>query len=75
MRTSWSGKMAKYDFQCTKCQKTEEKSIPMADYDKEKNKQVCSECGAPSVRVWQTQLGVTLCDGMYGIDGKSGWNS
>lgn len=67
--------MAKYDFQCTECSNIEEKDIPMSEYDKEKDKQICSRCGSKAVRVWNTTVGVSLCSGMYGIDGKSGWNS
>ena len=36
--------MANYTFCCTVCNKSFEIDIPMKDYDKEKNNQVCPEC-------------------------------
>jgi predicted nucleic acid-binding Zn ribbon protein len=40
-----------YRFQCTKCKCEEEKNIPVSDYDREKEKQICSNCGAKMQRV------------------------
>lgn len=40
-----------YRFQCTECKSEEEKNIPVSDYDTEKEKQVCSNCGAKMQRV------------------------
>lgn len=42
-----------YRFICTNknCGCEEEKNIPVSDYDKEKEKQVCSNCGAKMQRV------------------------
>ena len=42
--------MAYYTFRCTKCKNVESREIAMKEYDKEKNKQVCS-CGAKMQRV------------------------
>ena len=41
-----------YRFICTNknCGAEEEKEIPMKDYDKEKEKQVCSSCGGKMQR-------------------------
>ena len=45
----------KYKFICTKCGKIEEREIPMKDYDKEKNNQLCSKCPYTMQRIieWQ----------------------
>lgn len=42
-----------YLFKCTNknCKCEEEKNIPVSDYDTEKEKQVCSNCGAKMQRV------------------------
>ena len=40
-----------YKFKCTKCKKTELRSISIEDYDNEKNKQLCTACGQPMARV------------------------
>ena len=44
-----------YKFKCKACNKEEEKEIPIKEYDKEKTKQTCSNCGAKMGRVieWQ----------------------
>ena len=40
-----------YKFKCKACNKEEEKEIPIKEYDKEKTKQVCSDCGSKMDRV------------------------
>lgn len=40
-----------YRFICTECKCEEEKNISVSDYDTEKEKQVCSNCGAKMQRV------------------------
>ena len=40
-----------YRFQCTECKCEEEKEIAVKDYDTEKEKQACSNCGAKMQRV------------------------
>jgi predicted nucleic acid-binding Zn ribbon protein len=40
-----------YRFQCIKCKCEEEKNIPVSEYDTEKEKQICSNCGAKMKRV------------------------
>lgn len=64
-----------YTFKCTKCNKEEEKDIPMNEIKEQSQNQTCSVCGAKAERVWQPWGGTTLCEGMYGIDGKNGWTS
>lgn len=45
----------RYLFRCVSCKCEEEKEIPIKEYDKEKTKQTCSNCGAKMDRVieWQ----------------------
>ena len=40
-----------YRFQCTECKCEEEKEIAVKEYDTEKEKQLCSNCGAKMQRV------------------------
>ena len=40
-----------YNFGCQKCKKSFEIDIPMKDYDKEKNNQVCPECNGKLERI------------------------
>lgn len=40
-----------YRFQCTECKCEEEKEIAVKEYDTEKEKQTCSNCGAKMQRV------------------------
>ena len=44
-----------YKFRCQKCNKLHQVDIKMADYDKEKDNQVCPECNGKMERVieWQ----------------------
>lgn len=68
--------MAKYDYKCENCGLETEMDIPIAEYDKLKDKQECPACQhTPMTRVLSWQGGVTLCAGMYGIDGKKGWTN
>lgn len=41
----------KYEFKCPACKKELEIDIPMKDYDKEKNNQVCPKCNGKLQRV------------------------
>ena len=41
----------KYNFVCKNCGAEEEKEIDIKDYDTEKEKQTCSNCGAKMQRV------------------------
>lgn len=64
-----------YTFKCTECPNEEEIDIPMNEIKEQSQKQICSKCGKQMERVWQPWGGTTLCSGMYGIDGKSGWTT
>lgn len=63
-----------YDFKCEVCEKEVELNIPMDEYSEVKDKQTC-DCGGKLTRIQGWQGGVTLCSGMYGIDGKKGWTT
>lgn len=62
-----------YTFECQKCKYKEEVEIPMSEYDKEKNKQLCKNCGnpAPMIRVFEP-IGLTVynCRGFYDTDSR-----
>ena len=56
-----------YKFKCTKCRHIEQKDIPMSDYSKLKDSQVCSKCGAKTERVIEwTGMAEGSGDGWYG---------
>ena len=60
-----------YKFRCTVCKKLHQVDIKMADYDKEKNNQVCPDCNGKLDRVieWQgiaTGSGSGWCGNSYG---------
>ena len=57
-----------YKFKCTACNGTCEKDIPLAEYDKQKDKQICI-CGGKLARGIEW-TGIATCDGSGGC-GKS----
>ncbi len=58
-----------YIFECSKCNVQEEREIPISDYDKEKNNQVCNTCKSKMNRVF-IPIGNTIysCGGFYDTD-------
>ena len=58
-----------YNFKCKNCHKLHPVDIPMADYDKEKDNQVCPDCNSKMERVIEWQ-GIATGDGA-GWCGKS----
>jgi len=64
-----------YRFICTdkNCGCEEDKNIPVADYDREKEKQICSNCGAKMQRVIEWE-GIATGSGL-GWFGKSDGSS
>ena len=60
-----------YKFKRKACNKEEEKEIAIKDYDKEKDKQVCSSCGGKLDRVIEWQ-GIADSSNMNGWFGKAG---
>ena len=44
-----------YNFKCESCNKVQEVEIPISDYDKEKEKQVCPICKGKMKRVLELQ--------------------
>jgi predicted nucleic acid-binding Zn ribbon protein len=63
-----------YRFQCTKCKCEEEKEIAVKEYDTEKEKQVCSNCGAKMQRVIEWG-GIATSSNNNGWFGKSDGSS
>lgn len=61
-----------YEFKCPACKKELEIDIPMKDYDKEKDKQLCPECNSKITRVLSWK-GVAIGSG-DGWFGKAGGN-
>ena len=61
-----------YLFKCTNCKKQKIRDIPMKEYDKEKNNQICS-CGAKMERVIEWS-GIAESSNMNGWYGKAGSN-
>ena len=59
-----------YRFQCTECKCEEEKEIAIKDYDEEKTKQICSNCGAKMQRVLEW-CGIATSSNNNGWFGKS----
>lgn len=64
-----------YSFVCKKCNKIVEVDIPMYKYTEVKDKQKCPDCNSILVRKIEWNGSASLCEGMYGIDGKKGWNT
>lgn len=57
-----------YLFNCQKCDKTEEREIPITEYDQKKNEQICN-CGAKMERVFTPIAGTEYkCKGFYDTD-------
>ena len=59
-----------YNFKCESCNKVHEVEIPISDYDKEKEKQVCPICKCKMKRVLEWQ-GIAMGGG-DGWCGKKG---
>ena len=60
-----------YLFKCVSCKKKREIDIPMSEYDKQKNNQVC-ECGGKMQRVIEWQgIAEGGGDGWYGKKGSN----
>ena len=62
----------KYRFICTNtnCKCEEEKEIPIKEYDREKEKQTCSNCGAKMDRIIEWQgIAQGGGEGWYGARG------
>ena len=60
----------KYRFICTECKCEEEKEIPIKDYDREKKKQTCSNCGGKMQRLLEWS-GIATSSNNNGWFGKS----
>ena len=61
-----------YTFTCSKCNKEEQKEIPINEYDTLKDKQVCSKCGSKMTRKIEWGGAATGSgDGWFGKSGGS----
>ena len=60
----------KYNFVCKNCGAEEEKEIAIKDYDQEKTKQTCSNCGAKMQRLLEWK-GIATSSNNNGWFGKS----
>ena len=58
----------RYRFRCEKCRCEEEKEIAIKDYDTEKEKQTCTNCGEKMTRVieWQGIADSSNNNGWFG---------
>lgn len=65
----------KYLFNCLKCGCDEEKEIPIADYDKLKNYQVCSNCGGDMKRVIEWEGLASNLGGYSEVAGMANWQT
>lgn len=63
-----------YKYICDKCHAYIEREIKMADYDKVKDQQRCSNCGSKLRRIIEAPS-INLNGNGYGIDGSNGWAS
>lgn len=64
----------KYLFSCTKCNKKENRDIPMNLYDKEKNNQICS-CGSKMQRVIEWTGVASDIGGYSEVGGMAKWQT
>lgn len=62
-----------YKYICDKCHAYIEREIKMADYDKVKDQQRCSNCGSKLRRIIEFD-GLINSPG-YGIEKGSGWHA
>lgn len=63
-----------YKFKCENCKKIFYIGIPISDYDTEKEKQFCTNCGAKMQRVIEWG-GIATSSNNNGWCGKSGGNA
>ena len=59
-----------YNFKCTNCHKLHQVDIKMADYDKEKDNQICPDCNGKMDRVIEWQ-GIATSSNNNGWCGRS----
>ena len=64
-----------YNFSCQKCKKKFEIDIPMKDYDKEKNNQVCPECNGKMQRVIEWEGLASHLGGYSDVGGMATWQT
>lgn len=62
-----------YRFRCPECGQVRNIDIKMSDYDKEKNNQMCSNCGSKLERVIEFEGSVGKTGGYDAVAGKASW--
>lgn len=64
-----------YKFMCRKCDKVHQVDIKMADYDKEKNNQVCPDCKGKMDRVIEWEGLASHLGGYSDVGGMATWQT
>lgn len=64
-----------YKFKCPKCGNVQDISIPMDEYDNEKNNQTCKKCGNLLERVIEFSGSIGGTGGYDSVAGKASWQS
>lgn len=63
----------KYLFDCPNCGQKRYIDIPMSDYDKAKNRQVCTNCNSKMNRIIEFEGSVGTTGGYDAVVGKASW--
>lgn len=63
-----------YKFRC-ECGNVQDISIPMSEYDNEKDKQTCKKCGKIMKRIIEFEGGIGMTGGYDVTAGKAAWQS
>jgi putative FmdB family regulatory protein len=64
-----------YKFRCQKCNKLHQVDIKMADYDKEKNNQICPACNGKLERVIEWEGVASHLGGYSDVGGMATWQT
>lgn len=62
-----------YHFKCNKCNTDVYRNIPMSEYDEQKDKQKCNNCGSKLERVIEFEGAVGKTGGYDAVAGKASW--
>lgn len=63
----------KYLFNCQNCGQKRYIDIPMSEYDKEKSKQVCTNCNSKMERIIEFEGSVGTTGGYDAVAGRAAW--
>ena len=64
-----------YSFKCKKCHKQHDIDIKMADYDKEKDNQICPACNGKLERVIEWEGVASHLGGYSDVGGMATWQT